>query len=167
MSILKMASARVARLILKPSTLVSIGLLAAGTVASVDAAAASFQCSKHSSASEKIVCNDAQLSALDDRLAASYQRAKEESTDPVALEAARTHQWLWRQHNCTDKACVTDWYQRRIAELNADFHQATQSRHDAFEASLKDQHLEPSAADAVRRMKDASVASTKPVTTAQ
>jgi uncharacterized protein len=73
------------------------------------------------------------------------------------VETARIQQWLWRQHNCTDKACVLNWYQRRIAELDADYEQGKQAQHDAFEAALVDQKLVPSAADAVRQLKNESI----------
>lgn len=144
--------------LLKPSALLSIGILAAGATLAADASAASFKCTSKSSASEKIVCTDPALSALDDRLAAAWQHARDTTLDPVALEAARTHQWLWRQHHCTDQACVKSWYDRRIAELDADYEQAKQARRDAFDASLAEQKLAPSAAEAVRKMKGASVA---------
>jgi len=143
--------------LVKPRTLLSIGMLAAGATLAVQASAASFKCTSRMSASEKIVCEDSALSALDDRLAAAWQRAKDTTLDPAALEAARTQQWLWRQHNCTDTACVKSWYDRRIAELDADYDQARQARREAFEAALVKQNLAPSAADAVRKMKGASV----------
>lgn len=148
------------RRLVKPSTLLAIGVLAASATLAVDASAASFKCSSKSSASEKIVCQDPALSALDDRLATAWQRAKDTTPDPSGLEAARTQQWLWRQHNCTGEACVKSWYDRRIAELDADYEQAKQARHDAFEASLASQKLAPSAADAVRKMKDNPAATT-------
>ncbi|HZZ13550.1 MAG TPA: hypothetical protein VFE79_22935 [Paraburkholderia sp.] len=139
---------------MKPSTLLALGMLTAGATLSTTALAASFRCSGKSSASEKIVCKDPVLSALDDRLAAAWQRAKEATPDATALDTARTQQWLWRQHNCADEACVKSWYERRIAELDADYEQAKHARHDAFEASLAAQKLAPSAADAVRKMKE-------------
>jgi len=117
------------------------------------ASAASFSCAHKLSASERIVCQDAQLSALDDKLAVSYRQAKDAAVDPAAIEADRTQQWLWRQHNCKDKACVADWYQRRIAELNADSRHGAKMQHDAFESSLAEQKLAPSAEKAVRELK--------------
>jgi uncharacterized protein len=139
--------------LMKPAACLSIGMLATGATLPMQASAASFKCTTRMSASEKIVCNDPALSALDDRLAAAWQHAKDSTLDPAALESARTQQWLWRQHNCTDAACVKSWYDRRIAELNADCEQAKQARREAFEASLVKQNLAPSAADAVRKMK--------------
>lgn len=158
MSTLNTVLSRALRRLATPSTLLSIGVLLAGATLAVDASAASFKCTSKSSASEKIVCKEPALSALDDRLAAAWQRAKDATLDTAALEAARTHQWLWRQHNCSDEACVKSWYDRRIAELDADYVQAKQARREAFDASLAGQNLAPSAADAVRKMKGEAVA---------
>ncbi|MFM0672598.1 lysozyme inhibitor LprI family protein [Paraburkholderia sediminicola] len=158
MSTLNTVFSRTLQRLATPSAWLSIGLLVAGATLAADASAASFKCTSKSSASEKIVCKDPALSALDDRLAAAWQRAKNTTLDTAALEAARTHQWLWRQHNCTDQACVKSWYDRRIAELDADYEQAKQARREAFDASLAGQNLAPSAADAVRKMKGESVA---------
>jgi uncharacterized protein len=158
MSTLNTVLSRALQCLTRPSVVLSIGMLVTGTSLAVIASAASFKCTSKSSASEKIVCKDAALSALDDRLAATWHRAKDATLDPAALEAARTHQWLWRQHNCTDQACVKSWYERRIAELDADYVQANQARHEAFNASLARQNLAPSAADAVRKMKGEPVA---------
>lgn len=158
MSTFNTVFSRTLQRLVKPSALLSIGILTAGATLVADASAASFKCGSKLSASEKIVCNDPALSALDDRLAVAWQRAKDTTLDAGALEAARTHQWLWRQHHCTDQACVKSWYDRRIAELDADYEQAKQARRDAFDASLANQNLAPSAAEAVRKMKGASVA---------
>jgi len=143
---------------MNPWALLSIGMLAEGATLGADASAASFKCTSKSSASEKMVCKDRALSALDDRLAASWQRAKDTTSDATALEAARTQQWLWRQQNCTDQACAKIGYDRRIGELNGGYEQAKQACHDAFEASLAAQKLAPSAAEAVRKMKGKPVA---------
>jgi Uncharacterized protein conserved in bacteria, putative lipoprotein len=158
MSTVNTVLSRVLQRLAAPSTLLSIGMLLVGATLAADASAASFKCTSKSSVSEKIVCKEPALSALDDRLAAAWQRAKEATLDTAALEAARTHQWLWRQHNCTDEACVKSWYDRRIAELDADYVQAKQARREAFDASLAGQNLAPSAADAVRKLRAEAIA---------
>jgi uncharacterized protein len=117
------------------------------------AQAASFKCGKHLSASEKIVCDDPELSKLDDKLAADYQRALDAAVDKAAIEADRTQQWAWRQHNCTDAQCVKGWYERRIGELEADYTQGQHAQREAFEHDLADQHLAPSAQSALRELK--------------
>ncbi|SDG22134.1 lysozyme inhibitor LprI family protein [Paraburkholderia phenazinium] len=146
------------------SKVLSICALVACATFAGAAPAASFHCTSKASASEKIVCQDPQLSSLDERLAAAYQRATQASLDPRSVESARIEQWRWRQHNCTDKACVLSWYQRRIAELDADYEQAKQAQRDAFETSLTEQKLALTAADAVRQLKSESLLAAAPVT---
>jgi len=114
--------------------------------------AASFHCPHNASASERLVCNDPTLSALDDKLAALYRTAFDATTDTTALEADRVSQWQWRQHNCKDKACVTDWYDRRIAELEGDLKHGKQAAVRRVQEGVVDQHLAPSAQDAVLEM---------------
>ncbi|MEX3949647.1 lysozyme inhibitor LprI family protein [Paraburkholderia sp. EG287B] len=114
--------------------------------------AASFHCPHNASVSERLVCNDPTLSALDDKLAALYRSAFDASTDTTALEADRVSQWQWRQHNCKDKACVTDWYDRRIAELEGDLKHGKQAAVRRVKEGVVDQHLAPSAQDAVLEM---------------
>jgi uncharacterized protein len=120
---------------------------------STTAQAASFHCPHNASASERIVCTDPALSALDDKLAALYKSAVDATPDATALEADRVHQWQWRQHNCKDKACVTDWYNRRIAELEGDYRHGQQATAQRVKDGVVDQHLAPTAQDAVLQMK--------------
>ncbi len=82
--------------------------------------AASFNCNNAASFSEKAVCRDSHLSALDDTLASRYATAYATAVDKRAIAAVRDHEWRWRQTHCRDNGCVQDWYQRRIAELEAD-----------------------------------------------
>ena len=127
-------------------------LLWAGSV-SLPAQAASFHCSEHSSFSEKAVCGNVYLSYLDDKLNAAYKQAVDVTPDRQQLEDARTQQWQWRQANCHTQACVTDWYERRISELDADVIQGKKAQRVAFEQSLDAQKLNPDAASAIRDMK--------------
>lgn len=141
----------------RTARVVAISALAAiAAVFATQADAASFNCQRKAatySASERIVCNDPELSSLDEKLAAAYSAALTEAADKQALTTSRDQQWKWRQANCKDRACVQSWYERRIAELNADYKHAKQEQQAAFEASLTEQQLAPSAADAVRNMK--------------
>ena len=127
-------------------------LLWAGSV-SMTAHAASFHCSASSSYSEKAVCGNVYLSYLDDKLNASYKEALNVTPDRQSLEDARTQQWHWRQANCKNEACVTDWYERRISELDADVVQGKKAQRVAFEQHLDDQKLAPDAVSAIRDMK--------------
>jgi uncharacterized protein len=115
--------------------------------------AASFRCPQHASASERLVCSDPELSALDDKLAALYRNAVDATPDTTALEADRVSQWQWRQHNCKDKACVSDWYDRRIAELEADLKHGTEASAQRVRTGVVEQQLTTSAQCAVLDLK--------------
>lgn len=128
-------------------------LLGAAAGLSAGAHAASFQCGKNASYSELQVCHNPYLSKLDDQLALAYRHAQDVAPDPQSLAAARDHQWQWRQKNCHDEACVRNWYERRLSELDADYASGRKSRRIAFELDLDHQNLAPDAAIAIRAMK--------------
>lgn len=115
--------------------------------------AASFPCRYAVSISERLVCADPKLSLFDDVLAALYVQAKNLATDRDALEADRVAQWSWRQRQCKNKACVSDWYIRRIAELNADIQQGQKSQIVSLKANLTAQDIPSDAQDAVLELK--------------
>lgn len=132
---------------------VTATVLGALFAASRHAQAASFPCRYSVSTSEKMVCEDPELSLLDDKLAALYSQAKYLAPDIEALEADRISQWSWRQRQCKDKACVSNWYIRRIAELNADIQQGQQAQIRSLKANLTAQGLFPDAQNAVLELK--------------
>lgn len=88
--------------------------------------------------SEKTVCHDAQLSLLDDHLAIAYAKALALAADKKALSAQRDQQWQWRQRHCHDQQCVLDWYERRLAELEADAKPAEAADADTVKAADDD-----------------------------
>jgi len=102
------------------SRFIGSGLLLTSMLAPLAAQAASFDCRLAKSYSEKTVCHDTHLSALDDQLAATYTKALTLAADKKALSAQRDQQWQWRQRHCHDQQCVVTWYERRLAELAAD-----------------------------------------------
>ncbi len=79
--------------------------------------AASFDCAKARSASERIVCDDLELSESDERLAALVLAAKKRAADPRAFQREQDNAWVRRQ-KCKDAACVRTWYAGRIAALS-------------------------------------------------
>lgn len=80
--------------------------------------AASFDCAKARSASERIVCKDPELSAKDDQLAALVKAAKQRAPNARAFQREQDNAWTVRQ-KCKDVACVSNWYAARIASLSA------------------------------------------------
>ncbi|WP_051543447.1 SH3 domain-containing protein [Thiothrix lacustris] len=80
--------------------------------------AASFNCAKAKTWSEKTVCNTKQLSHLDELLAASFQKALDGTRDKAALKAEEG-EWLTTERNaCTDVDCLKEAYTSRLAVLN-------------------------------------------------
>lgn len=101
-----------------PDKLVRRALLGAVLAATcLSASAASFDCTKARSKSERLVCGDPRLSALDDRLAALAAAGKQRATSPRAYQRALDAAWSVRQ-KCEDIVCVESWYAQRIAELS-------------------------------------------------
>lgn len=80
---------------------------------------ASFNCSRAGSVAEKLVCNDAELSALDDQLGKTYRLAKNKAADRRAFAVQSDGFWRWREANCHSRDCLIDWYRQRQAMLDA------------------------------------------------
>ncbi|CAO3381157.1 lysozyme inhibitor LprI family protein [Azospirillum argentinense] len=106
---------------LRPA-LLALGLLALPTAA----AAASFPCSKATTPTEKAICADPALSALDERLAATYRAALErlsganpEEGSAGAAVKADQRAWLRDRDSCrADAACLRRAYDGRAAVLS-------------------------------------------------
>jgi uncharacterized protein len=83
-----------------------------------EARAASFDCAKASTAVEKLICSEAKLSDLDGRVAQAYRRAL---ATPAVAQRVKLDQrrWLADRNKCTDVACLTGAYQKRLADLEA------------------------------------------------
>jgi uncharacterized protein len=80
--------------------------------------AASFDCNKASSKSEKLICSDQQLSQLDSELGKLYAQAKASATDADAFKNENIKRWKEREENCSDKQCLLNWYAARKVELS-------------------------------------------------
>jgi uncharacterized protein len=81
--------------------------------------AASFDCKKASTKTEKIICGNEPLSDLDSKLADVYAKAYAAS-GPVAKARMRAGQRTWLgfvSRNCDDAECITVAYQARIDQL--------------------------------------------------
>lgn len=74
----------------------------------------SFDCNKAKSTSEKIICNDSELSNYDNKLFDIYKKAKAISTDLSKFNADTAAAWKYRQEKCNDKPCIKEWYEARI-----------------------------------------------------
>lgn len=79
----------------------------------------SFDCAKAKSVAEHLICADAELSARDRALATLYLRAKATVTDLQSFRKETILEWKQRETQCTDRACLLAWYDRRQAQLAA------------------------------------------------
>jgi uncharacterized protein len=79
--------------------------------------AASFDCSKASTAVEGSICANPTLSALDEKLAAAYKQAVAASPNPASLLDGQ-RAWLKTLNACgANVPCLTNTYEQRIAVL--------------------------------------------------
>ena len=76
--------------------------------------AASFDCNKASTKTEKLICSENELSKLDENLASLY---KEAAHIPGIKSEQRA--WLSQVKKCSDAKCIRNSYSDRIDELSA------------------------------------------------
>jgi uncharacterized protein len=84
--------------------------------------AASFDCGKAASPTEKLICSDAETSALDDKLQQAYKTALA-ATDAPGKKALAKEQRNWIKYTrgiCQDISCLRQGYTNRIAMLSRD-----------------------------------------------
>jgi uncharacterized protein len=81
--------------------------------------AASFDCSKATSTTETLICNDSRISALDDKLQQTYKvaLATVASSSKKALVEEQRHWIAYTRDVCQDEACLQQAYAARIAML--------------------------------------------------
>ena len=105
----------------------NITSLAAGFILLASAAqAASFPCEKASTPTEKAICADKAVSALDGKLAQAYRAALKalsgngpDENDSMAAAKADQRGWLGERNACgADAACLQTAYERRLAVLS-------------------------------------------------
>lgn len=93
-------------------------MFAAMSVCAFHAHSAGFDCAKASNPIEKMICADTQLSQLDSLLTVAYKKALSNTSTASDL---KTEQQYWLQevrNSCKDRACLTQVYSNRIAQLN-------------------------------------------------
>ncbi|HEY1227690.1 MAG TPA: hypothetical protein VGF26_10240, partial [Ramlibacter sp.] len=65
----------------------------------------SFDCAKARSRSERLICSDPQLAALDRDTGRLHARAKAAARNPAAFRRQNDAEWKQREAQCRDKAC--------------------------------------------------------------
>jgi uncharacterized protein len=73
----------------------------------------SFDCKLARSKAEKIICDDATLSALDRELNEYYKNARSLAKDKNSFQEETLFAWKDREKNCFDKNCLLSWYYSR------------------------------------------------------
>lgn len=97
---------------------IALATVMATAVFTAPAMAASFDCSKASTPSERMVCANPQLSVFDEDLATTYAAAMARTYDKGALKASQ-RKWLTNTRNrCMTKDCLVRAYVDRLADLN-------------------------------------------------
>ncbi len=80
---------------------------------------ASFDCAKAISSIETMICQNTELSALDNQLLKAYKTALADSSSPNDIKGEQKD-WLYAVRNhCTDIACLKTAYQSRLKQLAA------------------------------------------------
>ncbi|MCJ2033833.1 lysozyme inhibitor LprI family protein [Methylobacterium sp. J-068] len=89
--------------------------LVAATVVATPAPAASFDCAKAASRTERLICSNPALGARDEILSKLYGAAlREEPSGPIK---ANQREWLVKADTCGTAACLGDAYDERIERL--------------------------------------------------
>lgn len=80
---------------------------------------ASFDCAKATSAVEKLICSESELSTADEELANIYDQARTYSASPQEFKKKQMH-WIRADRDpCQTKECIAAAYRNRIEELSA------------------------------------------------
>ena len=108
--------------------------------------AASFDCANAGQHVEQLVCEDAELSELDDHLSAVYRASWSDSTAAGQKQLKLDQQrWLKRRNACGDRECLKEAYEIRLAVLGNDWGECPLSRCTRFVDSGADKQLWASA----------------------
>lgn len=75
------------------------------------AMAASWDCSRAKSYSEKLICSDPVLSKADEGLAELYAEAKKQTGNSKEFRKFVANNWKERE-KCADRKCVYDWFEK-------------------------------------------------------
>ncbi|MBI1175144.1 MAG: hypothetical protein GC139_07755 [Sideroxydans sp.] len=80
--------------------------------------AASFDCAKARTKVEYMICDNPELSRLDDELAASYKMVLQDKSKAEEIKQEQKR-WLKERNNCLDAGCVKNTYELRMGQLAA------------------------------------------------
>lgn len=83
----------------------------------VAALAASFDCAKAATNSEKLICSESDLSKLDEDLNSAYKAALQNHPQAESIKQ-KQKQWIKERNACSDISCLKSQYTARIAQLS-------------------------------------------------
>lgn len=78
---------------------------------------ASFDCAKAGSKVEHIICDNPEISKLDDELASDYKTVLQDQSKANTIRREQK-QWLIERNECADAGCVRETYRKRIEQLH-------------------------------------------------
>jgi len=93
-----------------------LGAIFALVLSGGTAQAASFDCGAARRPVERMICADKALSALDDRLDATYRETMDAAADQAGL-ARDQRTWLAARDHCADSPCLAATYRERIVRI--------------------------------------------------
>lgn len=82
------------------------------------AQAASFDCGKARTKVEKLICDNAEISKLDDELAERYKLALQDKSRTASIRKAQK-QWIKGRNGCADVGCIKRTYEERLSSLDS------------------------------------------------
>jgi len=103
-----------------------LGLLRQSTLAALtvvallcgDIGAASFDCARATTPTERAICGDAKLSELDEYMGRYFAAARDAVKEGASCLQSGQREWLQRRDRCADNACRREAYLDRLAELD-------------------------------------------------
>ncbi|MEA2928286.1 MAG: hypothetical protein QOG38_714 [Hyphomicrobiales bacterium] len=102
---------------------VRVALLIGFSLAPCAAEAQSFSCRYASRSDEVVICQNAGLAALDERMAATYERLRSRLSGGARQGLISDQSaWLRSRYRCgSDAGCIEDSYRQRIDELRSNY----------------------------------------------
>lgn len=83
----------------------------------LSAQAASFDCTKASTKVERIICDNPEISKLDEELNTAYKATLQDVKQVDSIKQAQK-QWMKERNSCSDAACVKRAYEARLSSLS-------------------------------------------------
>jgi uncharacterized protein YecT (DUF1311 family) len=99
---------------MKRTTWIVLGWLVLG----IGAQAASFDCGKAQSKVEHLICDNPEISRLDEELSTAYKTALQDKKQAESLKQAQK-QWMKERNGCADADCVKSAYVTRLPLLRS------------------------------------------------